>query len=92
MQKNRLNNIYSPAQEDHGTTPYPVVPWEIYDLADLPTYGLENVVDQLMGALLLEVQPGGSVACQHRFVLDGLRILDMDIQANKMVSAGGSSA
>jgi hypothetical protein len=68
-----------------------VVPWEIYDLADLPMYGLENMVDQLTGALLLEVQPDGSVAGQHRFILDGLCILDMDLQANKMVSASGSS-
>jgi hypothetical protein len=82
---------YSPAQEDDGTTPYPVVPWEIFDLADLPTFGLEDVVDQLTGALLLEVQPDGSVAGQHRFILDGLSILDIDVQANKMVSAGGSS-
>jgi hypothetical protein len=82
---------YSPVQEDDGTTPYPVVPWEIFDLADLPTFGLENVVDQLTGALLLEVQPDGSVAGQHRFILGGLSILDIDVQANKMVSAGGSS-
>jgi hypothetical protein len=37
------------------------------------------------------VQPDGAVAGQHRFVLDGLRILDIDLQANKMVSCGGSS-
>jgi hypothetical protein len=68
-----------------------MVPWEIFDLADLPTYGPVNVVDQLTGALLLEVQPDGYVAGQHRFVLDGLAILEADLPANKMVSAGGSS-
>jgi hypothetical protein len=68
-----------------------VVPWEIFDLADLHTFGLENVVDQLTGALLLEVQPDGSVAGQHRFIRGGLSTLDIDVQANKMVSAGGSS-
>jgi hypothetical protein len=88
--KNR-NFTYSPVQEDDGTTPYPVVPWEIFDLGDLPTFVLDNVVDQLTGALLLEVQPDGSVAGQHRFILGGLSILDIDVPANRMASASGSS-
>jgi hypothetical protein len=68
-----------------------MIPWEIHSVADLPSYTLTEVVDTLTGALLIEVQPDGSVSGQQRFVLDGLSILDLDIQANKMVSCTGSS-
>jgi hypothetical protein len=81
----------SPNADGGDAIAYPMIPWEIHSVADLPSYALTEVVDTLTGALLIEVQPDGSVSGQQRFVLDGLSILDLDIQANKMVSCAGSS-
>jgi hypothetical protein len=68
-----------------------MVLWEIHHMAALPLYALVEVVDALMVAFLIEVQPDGAISGQKRFVLDGLAILVLELQANKMVSCGGSS-
>jgi hypothetical protein len=68
-----------------------MIPWEIHHVSDLPSYALTEVMDTLTGALLIKFQPNGAVSGQQRFILDGLSILDLDIQANKMVSCAGSS-
>jgi hypothetical protein len=70
---------------------YPPPQWEVNPLDILPTYRLANETSPLEGALLLEVQPDGRISGEWRFVHGGSAILSIEVVANQMVSAGGSS-
>jgi hypothetical protein len=82
---------YSESSDVTDRPVYPPPQWEVNPLDVLPTYRLAHETSPLEGALLLEVQPDGRISGEWRFVLGGSAILDIEVAASQMVSAGGAS-
>jgi hypothetical protein len=72
------------------TVAYPPADWNIELTERLPTHGIDDVTEPLQGELLLEVERGGALGGQFRFVLDGVQKLNVELHTCAVM--GGEAA